>query len=55
MCLADNADDDRTLLDCFRSVLDLEYAALRRECDRVVIVVVSKHVEGGTGGGSIGV
>jgi hypothetical protein len=43
MCLADDAHDDRTLLDGLLRVLDLEDATLRREGDRVVVVVVPEH------------
>lgn len=51
MCLANDTHDDGTLLDCFLCVLDLKYAALRREGDRVVVVVVAEHGESGTCGG----
>lgn len=53
MCLADDADDDRTLLHCFLCILDLEYAALRRERHRIVVVVVPEHVGGGPCGGEV--
>jgi hypothetical protein len=43
MCLADNAHDDRTLLDGLLCVLNLEYTSLRRERHRVVVIVVSEH------------
>jgi len=43
MCLADYSHDHRTLLHGFRGILDLEDAALRREGDGVVVVVVSEH------------
>lgn len=47
MSLADETDDHRTLLDRLRCVLDLEDATLRREGDRIVVVVVPEHGEGG--------
>ena len=48
VCFADNAYDDRTLLDRLLCIFDLEDAALGREGDRVVVVVVSEHDEGGS-------
>jgi hypothetical protein len=53
MCLAHDAYDDGSLLDSLLCILDLEYAALWREGDRVVVVVVAKH-GGGERGGAAG-
>lgn len=43
ICLADDTNHDGTLLHSFGGILDLEYSALRRERDRIVVVVVSEH------------
>lgn len=45
VCLADNSNDYRTLLDGFLCILDLEDAALRRAVDGQLVLVVL----GGTG------
>jgi len=45
MCLADETYGSGSLLDGFEGILDLEDTTLRREGDRIVIVVVSKHRE----------
>ena len=47
---AGNADDDRTLLDGFGGIFDLEDASLGRERHRVVVVVVTEH---GGGAGAV--
>jgi hypothetical protein len=41
--LASNTDNNGALLNCLCSILDLEYPALGREGNGIVIVVVSKH------------
>lgn len=45
MCLIDQTNHDGTLLDCLLRILYLEYPALRGEGDRIVVVVVSEHLE----------
>jgi len=41
--LADDANNDGTLLDGFLGVFDLEDTTLRREGDGIVVVVVAEH------------
>jgi hypothetical protein len=43
MCLIDQSNHDGTLFHCLLRIFYLEYPALRREGDRIVVVIVPEH------------